>query len=68
VANKKSKKHKLTMCRDFFCFGTVSLLVGLFFFVVTVLTTVNVVRVIVVAFFVSLGIIDLLLYSLFKKS
>ena len=68
MASKKSKKHKLVMCRDFFGFGTVSLLVGLFFFVVTILTTVNVVRVIVVAFFVSLGIIDLLLYSLFKKS
>lgn len=60
------QRHKLVMCRDYFGFGMVLLLVGAFFFGVGVLTTFTTVRVIVVALFVALGVIDLFMYSIFK--
>ncbi|MAG15448.1 hypothetical protein CMO88_00130 [Candidatus Woesearchaeota archaeon] len=63
---KKGKK-KLVMRKDYFGVGALSLFVGGVFFVLTVLTTATFFRFFIVGFFVILGLIDLILYAIFKE-
>ncbi len=55
------------MRKDYFGVGALSLFVGGVFFVLTVLTTATFFRFFIVGFFVILGLIDLILYAIFKE-
>ncbi|MBI2663815.1 hypothetical protein HYX10_00550 [Candidatus Woesearchaeota archaeon] len=61
------KKRKITMCRDYFGFGAVSILAGLAFLTITLLTTATVLRFFITGFFIALGVIDLALYAIFRE-
>ena len=51
------------MCRDYKDFGRGSLIAGAVFFALTFVFGFNPVRIMVVAFFIAAGIVDLALYS-----
>ena len=68
MAKRTHKAHKgFHLCKDYFGFGIMSLFAGLAFLTVTFLTTVNIVKIFVIGFFVILGIIDLTLYYFFRE-
>lgn len=60
---KKRKRGK----RSYLGFGILSLAVGGFFMALTVLATTTVAKIFLAAFFFVIGIIDLVLYSVFGK-
>lgn len=63
----KRKKAPFTLCRDYLGFGVTSITAGLGFFMLTLLTTANFVKILVIAFFMILGVIDLTLYYFFRE-
>ncbi|MBS3132732.1 hypothetical protein J4470_01205 [Candidatus Woesearchaeota archaeon] len=68
MAGKVEKKRpRHVMRKSYFGFGILSLLLGMFFLSITVLTAVTAFRILVVGFFVILGIIDLAMYSVFRE-
>ena len=64
---KTSVKSRMVMCRDFFWFGSASLVIGTLFFFLAFITAMTMVRFFVGAFFLILGIIDLTLYIFFRE-
>ena len=51
------------MCRDYKDFGRGSIVAGLVFFIISFFFGFNTTRTAVIAFFIALGVVDLLLYS-----
>ena len=51
------------MCRDYKDFGRGSIVAGLAFFAISFLFGFNPARIVVIAFFIVLGAVDLLLYG-----
>ncbi|HLD97554.1 MAG TPA: hypothetical protein VI934_04375 [Candidatus Nanoarchaeia archaeon] len=51
------------MCRDYKDFGRGALMAGAVFFALSLIFGFNQVRIIVIAFFIAAGIVDLVLYS-----
>ena len=51
------------MCRDYKDFGRGSIVAGLAFFAISFLFGFNLTRIVIIAFFIVLGVVDLFLYS-----
>ncbi len=62
-----SGKNRKTGKRRYLGFGILSLAVGGFFMALTVLATTTIAKVFLAGFFFVIGIIDMVLYSVFGK-
>ncbi len=63
----REKRQRKAMRRRYLGLGAASVVVGGFFLTLTALTTVTLFRVAMFSFFLVLGVIDLALYSAFRK-
>lgn len=63
----EKKKRRLVMKKRYLTLGAASLLLGGFFLTLTALTTVTFFRIAMFSFFLVLGLIDLALYSVFRR-
>ena len=67
MAFRSKKKPRFCMCRDYFGFGAASVLIGAFFLAIMPLVGTDPAKILVAAFFLILGVLDLVLYYFLRE-